>query len=621
MITLNFSLQQTTQGCFRLEMPNSAPFLLNPEAAAYCQTTLQQALQPLERRYNKEKTEWENNINATLNNFSSKESQIADELAALQARLNPLVEKRTELDYVNKQIASLIAEIQKAQFTNLSAPNAKVFASKGELLFSYTQKRDALQGACVDQSVIDQLSHEIAAKQKELEAIKKAYDEFQAKFANEKKKRSAIVIPPELDDLKAGVKSLQYFSELAQKVEASKKRKSPEKKPNPPTPNKLEHPSKRQKLSNEPANDGENGFDDDDAPMPQANSYAGSGAGSGAGAGATPPRTHRKPIPENWGNTTFQVSIPGCHAANGAGAGSGAGHVSDSDSDDDEMTPVAMNQGFAFPAKEIFNGSPLHKLLAAEKMPTRREFKKFLKDNKGKIDLNSRVQNWTALHVLAARGKYHHMGVLLEMGADATLTLNGWNLFHLLAYFPDMNRKRTDVELGTLCGVLKDKLGKGAINALTPSGSAAVHLAAYLPRNQWLYALLFKDANPNLLDKEGFAPIHHAIRCENGLERVNLLFESERMSPTLKTPSGKNPLMLAVEGKKVDIVKRLLLDPRVTAEIYVTDKTGSTVQDYAIKNIGTPEGDEILKALEQFAPARGRSSRNKSISVLNYDLI
>lgn len=98
----------------------------------------------------------------------------------------------------------------------------------------------------------------------------------------------------------------------------------------------------------------------------------------------------------------------------------------------------------------------------------------------------------------------------------------------------------------------------------------ALHEAAVQGHDKIISQLLKKGIDPNIIDADGRAPIHHAIH-HGHLEVVKALIADPRSDIHIKDTQegGYSPLLFAVERKKEDITKELINSQK---ELHFEDK-------------------------------------------------
>ncbi|KAK3302952.1 ankyrin repeat-containing domain protein [Chaetomium strumarium] len=119
----------------------------------------------------------------------------------------------------------------------------------------------------------------------------------------------------------------------------------------------------------------------------------------------------------------------------------------------------------------------------------------------------------------------------------------------------------------------------------------ALHHAARMDFGKGMRLLLKAGSNPNALDKERFTPLHHLVsgRSNNPILVNDLMNAKAVLEP--RDTTGRTPLMLAIQLKKLDLA-RALLD--AGASTRTQDSEGWDAFDYA-DEVNFLEGRALLK--------------------------
>lgn len=654
----HFSVERVGKN-LKIEIPADSQLFISPEAAALCQGIIDQQHNQLSNDFTRRTQElatWETQQGANRKKMLDVFNKLHQECEELRLKFFVESEKikklETEIEEIRKSISQL---------------------SQGEMTSDASKQLVSLSGTLVEKATaLDKLNKDGSSKAAQLaklgekEALvanqKKAIAAWDAKFSTEKREKlAALPNKHEIDLLHQGSKSLNGLQELSKKIEAAKKKRAA--LPAQPSANvpgagsgsgsgsgaAVASPTKPKQMAPKSKAAPKTGVPTKPAPKKE-NDGAGSGSGAGAGAGAgsidndgdatmppvaepakQPTGIKRKEPSENSdgkapANGRASKRAKTAPATHGAEAGAGAGSATESESDDDGdevMTPVVgpgltVSSGLAMPDFSSFNSSPLLRYVSQKTIPKRKEFKKFLKENP-KMNLNEQINGWSAAHILAMRGKYHHLGVLNDMGADLTLEVNGWNLFHILAYFPAMDRKREDIELKTLCGMIAKQTNRPALNKLNPQGASPLCIAAALGRMGIFYGILFSGANPNVADRSGLTPLHHAA-ISQAVKIIALLLDQHVIKPSLQTNVLKmTPLMLTADRGLEAAFNALIEHPDVTANLDLTDSQNRTCQELVLSGNydASPAKQSIAKTLHQLALGHLPRSSRKHVAPMD----
>lgn len=222
---------------------------------------------------------------------------------------------------------------------------------------------------------------------------------------------------------------------------------------------------------------------------------------------------------------------------------------------------------------EEFPDDTLHGFLLKEGL-TSQELKKHLNSLKQKgtleTEINKVVNGWTPLQVLIMNGQPGQVLTLLRFGPRLDVTINGWNLMHLVAMSQFMNVEGCERILKHL---LDNKIPIDGPAELLPT-----NIAAWYGRSETLEALLKLGAGINRADKKGFTPLHFACMNTDDPSVALKLLATLDIKPMLLTNDGQNAMHLAVIHGCEKIVKALL---KTDCDPNAKDKNNNRPLDYA----------------------------------------
>jgi ankyrin repeat protein len=145
------------------------------------------------------------------------------------------------------------------------------------------------------------------------------------------------------------------------------------------------------------------------------------------------------------------------------------------------------------------------------------------------------------------------------------------------------------------------------VNSVDAQGNTMLHRAALCGRSDMITLLLDAKANPNLINKDGQAPIHRAIETTNQQGEadacVDLLIKA-KADLSIQDKQGSSPLLLAVMGEKNQIIHSLM---KAGAEATKANANGFTPLSVALvqKEIDLKLVEYILdQGLDLNAPNR-----------------
>lgn len=130
---------------------------------------------------------------------------------------------------------------------------------------------------------------------------------------------------------------------------------------------------------------------------------------------------------------------------------------------------------------------------------------------------------------------------------------------------------------GTKVTAALDKPGSTVINARDLStGENALHLVIARRDAVWLRFLLGRQANPNLVDKEGVTPLQLAANLgwNDGVQ----ILVGKGASVDEPNQTGETPLIAAIHRRDAELVRVLL---KAGANPDKSDNSGRSARDYA----------------------------------------
>ena len=127
------------------------------------------------------------------------------------------------------------------------------------------------------------------------------------------------------------------------------------------------------------------------------------------------------------------------------------------------------------------------------------------------------------------------------------------------------------------------------------TGEGALHIVIRRRDSRWLLYLLRQNANPNIRDREGNAPLHIAAQigypdAVNWLRIVNADLNA-------RNDRGETPLILAVQQRNGTIVRQLI-DAGASPDI-ADSVVGLSARDYAARDARAADILEILDSAEK----------------------
>jgi ankyrin repeat protein len=143
---------------------------------------------------------------------------------------------------------------------------------------------------------------------------------------------------------------------------------------------------------------------------------------------------------------------------------------------------------------------------------------------------------------------------------------------------------------------LADKPSTTVVNARDGNtGETALHITIKRRDMQWIQFVLYKGADVNIRDNQGYTPLADAASIGYA-EGARMLLEMGAM-PDLPDNRGETPLILATQAHDIDTVRLLVAagaDPHVPDNV-----AGLSAHDYAARD---PRSAAILKVLDVAKP-------------------
>lgn len=165
------------------------------------------------------------------------------------------------------------------------------------------------------------------------------------------------------------------------------------------------------------------------------------------------------------------------------------------------------------------------------------------------------------------------------------------------------------------------------LNFQDEDGLTALHVAVRYGRLKIVEELLMLGANAKLTDKEGNSPLHYAVKnhglqddldeCQNKLkinsqEVSNLIVKlliNANANPNLRNKKGLAPLHIAVQGENNTLVKSLL---KANANPNLTDNEGNTALHHAVACSNVYKSFILNALLEAKANPNQKNKKNNT---------
>jgi ankyrin repeat protein len=123
-----------------------------------------------------------------------------------------------------------------------------------------------------------------------------------------------------------------------------------------------------------------------------------------------------------------------------------------------------------------------------------------------------------------------------------------------------------------------------------------MHVVTTQRNGEWLGYFLSQGGDANLPDRNGDTPLHLAARSGWGEGMDQLLRQRARVDASNKL--GETPLIVAVQGRQVAVIRRLL---EAGANANKPDNaSGRSARDYA--KLDTRSGREMLALMDSVKP-------------------
>jgi ankyrin repeat protein len=152
-----------------------------------------------------------------------------------------------------------------------------------------------------------------------------------------------------------------------------------------------------------------------------------------------------------------------------------------------------------------------------------------------------------------------------------------------------------DRDAGKMLDLVRSN-GAAMINFRNDRGESAMHVVTTQRNGEWLGYFLSQGGDANLPDRNGDTPLHLAARSGWGEGMDQLLRQRARVDASNKL--GETPLIVAVQGRQVAVIRRLL---EAGANANKPDNaSGRSARDYA--KLDTRSGREMLALMDSVKP-------------------
>ena len=241
------------------------------------------------------------------------------------------------------------------------------------------------------------------------------------------------------------------------------------------------------------------------------------------------------------------------------------------------------------------------------------------------IDLRNDHRHLTALQISIERGQEENVKTLLEYNPDVSLPDKQGNIS---IHFAAKQRKVTFV-INVINAKRKSSLN-GFLNAINTKRETPLHISVIHGNKDVTEFLLRSNADYTLKSCDGYSILHQAVELEHETERSQLIelilqyeksYSYKNLSLTVNQDDiGYTPLILAIQKKRLDTVKRLIAYDQ---SLRITENAGLSPLHYAVLSLNTEIFDTVLEAIteKENAISKDQYNENFATDLLDYRLI
>ena len=241
------------------------------------------------------------------------------------------------------------------------------------------------------------------------------------------------------------------------------------------------------------------------------------------------------------------------------------------------------------------------------------------------IDLRNDHGHLTALQISIERGQEENVKTLLKYNPDVSLPDKQGNIS---IHFAAKQRKVTFVT-NVINAKRKSSLND-FLNAINTKRETPLHISVIHGNKDVTEFLLRSNADYTLKSCDGYSILHHAVELQFEPTRsqlIELILEYEKaysyknLSLTVNQDDiGYTPLILAIQKKRLDTVKRLIAYDQ---SLRITENAGLSPLHYAVLSLNTEIFDTVLEAIteKENAISKDQYNENFATDLLDYRLI